>query len=127
MPQYVRLARLTEDAARTPGMLPKALGDARAVMEKHGVRIISAYALQGEWDVVALLSAPDNETMLKASALVAANGHFKAVTMPVLSIRDALVQLQQAGATPETLIEGASLPPPEPPGPRLRLVPPRVA
>jgi uncharacterized protein with GYD domain len=64
-------------------------------MEANGARLIQAYATLGRYDLVALVEAPDAQTMAKISALIAAQGNFKAETLSAISIPE-FVQSMQA-------------------------------
>ncbi|MGH7150334.1 MAG: GYD domain-containing protein [Planctomycetota bacterium] len=88
MPTYVRLVRLTEQGLRNASRMDAMLADARKVWEASGVKIVQAFATLGAYDVVAVAEAPDDATMARASALVAAQGNFRAETCPAVPLQE---------------------------------------
>ena len=94
MSLFIRLANLTEQGSRQTKELGTLLAHAKQVMEANGARIIQAYATLGRYDLVALVEAPDAQTMAKVSALIAAQGNFKAETLPAISIPEFVQSVQ---------------------------------
>ena len=88
MPLFVRLANLTEQGSRQTKELGQLLGQAKQVMEANGAKIVQAYATLGRYDIVAIVEAPDAQTMTKISALIAAQGNFKAETLSAIPIQE---------------------------------------
>ena len=88
MPFYFRLARLTEKAHQNIQNMDQMLADAKTVMEQNGARIVQAYSTLGQYDVIALIEAPDDRTAAKISAMIANQGHFKAETLPAIPMQD---------------------------------------
>ncbi len=71
------LARLTE-----------LLADARKVFEANGGKVIDVYSTLGRYDLVAIVEAPDDATMMKISALVARQVNVHAETLPAVPAGD---------------------------------------
>ena len=71
------------------------VAEARQIMESHGVKLVQAWATLGEYDVVAIIEAPDAKSAAQVSALVAARGNFRAKTLsavPISELTDAVEQ-----------------------------------
>lgn len=64
------------------------LAEAKEIMEANGARILQAYTTLGQYDVIAVIEAPDDRTAAKISAMIANLGNFKAETMPAIPIED---------------------------------------
>ena len=88
MPRYIRLARLTEEGIKNVGRLNDLLAEARKVFEANGAKIVDSYSSLGRYDLVAIVEAPDNATMMKISALVARQGYIRAETLPAVPTPD---------------------------------------
>ena len=88
MPRYIRLARLTEEGVKNVGRLNDILADARKMFEANGGKIVDSYSTLGRYDLVAIVEAPDDATMMKISALVARGGYVHAETLPAVPTPD---------------------------------------
>jgi uncharacterized protein with GYD domain len=67
MPTYIILMNWTDQGARTDRETVHRREQADALAEKHGARIEQVYWTMGQYDVVGMLEAPDDES---ASAFV---------------------------------------------------------
>lgn len=96
MPQYIRLVNLTDPAVRNVSRLGEMLAEANKVWEAHGCRIVQAWSTLGPYDAVAVIEGPDDATVMKASALVAQKGNFRAMTLPAVPMADFTNALKKA-------------------------------
>ena len=94
MATFVRLVKLTDQGIRNVAHLKQLLGEAEGVLEQVGGKIVTAYVTLGPWDLIAIVEAPDENAMAKASALIAATGNFSALTMSAVSVKDFAASLQ---------------------------------
>lgn len=85
MPTYIRLAQLTESGVRNVSRVDEMLAEARRVFEANGCELKQAWATLGPYDFVAVVEAPTDKIMMKASAEVASAGNFRAVTMSAVA------------------------------------------
>ena len=53
-----------------------------------GVRMTQGWATLGDYDVVAVIDAPDAKTAAQVSALIASKGNFRAKTLSAVPIAD---------------------------------------
>ncbi|HEY5605344.1 MAG TPA: GYD domain-containing protein [Thermoplasmata archaeon] len=88
MPRYIRLVRFTEQAVKNVARLTDLLADARKVFEANGGKVVDAYATLGRYDLIAIVEAPDDATMMKISALVARQVSVHAETLPAVPAGD---------------------------------------
>ena len=93
MPRFIRLARLTDKGAANVANLKEMLGEAQQAMAKHGVTLVDAYVTSGRYDIIAIIEAPDAEAATAASAMIAAQGNFRAETLPATPVTDFLQRL----------------------------------
>ena len=94
MPQYIRLVTLTDSAVRNVRKLGDMLAQARKVWEAHGCRIVQAWSTLGPYDLVAVIEGPDDATVMKAAALNAQDGNFRAVTLPAVGLTEFIASLK---------------------------------
>ena len=88
MPTFIRLASLTEQGIKNIRDLQEMLAEAQVIMEKHGVHLQQGWATLGDYDVVAVIEAPDARTAAQVSALIAAKGNFRAKTLSAVPMED---------------------------------------
>jgi len=93
MPRFIRLARLTDKGAANVANLKELLGEAQQAMAKHGVTLIDAYVTLGHYDIIAIIEAPNAEAATAASAMIAAQGNFRAETLPATPVTNFLQRL----------------------------------
>jgi len=88
MPTFIRLASLTEQGIKNIQNFQDMLGEAAAIMEQHGVKLVEGWATLGDYDVVAVIDAPDAKTAAQVSALIASRGNFRAKTLSAVPISE---------------------------------------
>ncbi len=93
MPRFIRLASLTDKGAANVANLNELLGEAKQAMAKHGVTLVDAYVTLGHYDIIAIIEAPDAEAATAASAMIAAQGNFRAETLPATPVTNFLERL----------------------------------
>lgn len=93
MPRFIRLASLTDKGAANVANLKELLGEAKQAMAQHGVTLVDAYVTLGHYDIIAIIEAPDAEAATAASAMIAAQGNFRAETLPATPVTDFLQRL----------------------------------
>lgn len=88
MPLFIRLAHLTEKANQNLRNMDQMLAEANKIIEENGARIVHAYVILGEYDVLTIMEAPDQKTAAKIGALIATQGSFRAETLPAIPIEE---------------------------------------
>ena len=94
MPLFIRLARLTEKAHQNIQNMENMLAEAKQIMEENGARILQAYVTLGDYDVIAVMEAPDEKTAAKISALIANKGNFRAETLAAIPLNEFIKSLK---------------------------------
>ena len=61
-----------------------------------GVKVISQYALLGQYDFLNILEAPDVETVARMATVLNARGTLKTTTLPALSVDEFIQTLKDA-------------------------------
>ncbi|MBN1794474.1 MAG: GYD domain-containing protein [Candidatus Omnitrophica bacterium] len=88
MPRFIQLANLTETGVKKIDEFPVLLSSAAQIIVQNGARLIDAYATLGRYDLVLVIDAPSDSSAAKISALIAAQGNFRAETLSAISIED---------------------------------------
>jgi uncharacterized protein with GYD domain len=101
MPLYMFQAAYTSEAWAAQISNPQnRIEQVRPVIERLGGKILSAYYAFGEYDLVAIIEAPDNVSVAALTLAVAAGGGMKAQKTTVLmSIEDGLAAMRRASGT----------------------------
>ena len=94
MPLFIRLAHLTEKANQNLQNMEQMLAEANAIIAENGAKILHAYVILGEYDVVTIMEAPDQQTAAKIGALIATKGSFRAETLPAIPVEEFIRSLK---------------------------------
>lgn len=70
MPYYVRLIKFTEKGAEGIKEFPKERAEFLKKAKELGVKVHASYVTLGRYDLITILEAPDDSTMLKLTAEV---------------------------------------------------------
>jgi len=85
MAYYIILSKLTDEGRETIRQNPSRIFEVNKELESMGVRIKEQYAVLGPYDFVNIVEAPDNMTIMKASAEIGARGSVQILTLPAIS------------------------------------------
>ncbi len=77
MPKFVVLWNFTEQGAREMSSLPERVRDANNAAQQHGVNILGWYLTMGQYDVVTIVEAQDEETVAAGLLAIARNGNVR--------------------------------------------------
>ena len=68
-----------------------------AMLEPSGIKLVQAYATFGEYDIIAIVEAPDDKTIAAASIAVTSSGSVsKLTTSPLIPVDDLVEALKIA-------------------------------
>ena len=81
MPTYITLVRFTQQGAQTIKDAPGRLASARQAMRSMGAEMKAIYYTQGQYDAVAIVEAPDDETVAKVALAIGAVGNVRTETL----------------------------------------------
>jgi len=96
MAVYIMLSTLTEEGAKTIKENPARIKEVNQELERQfGLRVVAQYAVLGPFDFVNIVEAPDNETVARASAEMAARGSVKIQTLAAIPIDEFIARLQR--------------------------------
>ena len=81
MPTYVVLYKFTEEGAKSAKDTVKRARENRAENEKRGFSVRGLYWTQGQYDIVAVVDAPDESAMMAGLLNVAGAGNVRSETL----------------------------------------------
>ena len=84
MPIFMMFGKYTSQA--TKGISSERTAEARKVIERHGGKVVSMYAVLGQHDLVLTLDLPDTEAALGASAELNRLTGISIATSPVVEV-----------------------------------------
>ena len=88
MPIYILLSKLTAEGRKTVKERPNRIQEVDREMEELKVKVISQHAVIGPYDFVNIVEAPDNETIIRASAELGSRGTVQIISMPAIPIEE---------------------------------------
>jgi len=74
MPRFIRLTSFTAEGAKDLKNFSNGRKEFLAAAKKLGIKVLSEYVITGPYDIITILEAPDLETVLKLSAMMASTG-----------------------------------------------------
>ena len=98
MPHYMFQARYTSEAIKAMIDNPQDReAGARPLIEAMGAKLHSMFFCLGQEDVVAIIEAPDDETMAAAAMVVGGSGAFSAgATTKLMTAQQAMSAMEKA-------------------------------
>ncbi|MFB9979861.1 GYD domain-containing protein [Mesorhizobium newzealandense] len=96
MTSYIVLMNWTEQGARNVRDSPKRLDAARKQLGDMGGSFKAFYLTMGEYDMVAVLEAPDDAVLARFSLMLAASGNIRTRTLkafPEFAYREIITSL----------------------------------
>ncbi len=81
MPTYIQLVRFTEKGIMNVKGSPGRLDAAKAMLEDMGGRFRDVYMTMGDYDLVAIFEAPDDEVAALFTLRVGALGYVRTTTL----------------------------------------------
>lgn len=80
MATYISFLRFTQQGLQAIKDSPKRLEAARKAYQQAGAKLKDFYLVMGEYDMVIVIEAPNDETIAKMSLSIGAMGNVKTVT-----------------------------------------------
>jgi uncharacterized protein with GYD domain len=81
MPTFICFLNWTDQGAKNAKDAAKRYQASKAMAEKLGGRLLSAYVTTGQYDVVVTVEMPNGETMTKYVTAIAASGNARTTTV----------------------------------------------
>ena len=87
---FLMLSNLGPDGAARLRDHPERLLEVNNEVEAMGVKVISQWALLGQYDFCTILEAPDEKVMAKVAVMLGARGTLKTVTLSAVPVEEFL-------------------------------------
>jgi uncharacterized protein with GYD domain len=81
MASYVVLYKFTEQGARNIKDTVRRANETIAENERHGFRVLGLYWTEGRYDLIAMVEAPDEQSMLAGLFNIASAGNVRSETL----------------------------------------------
>ncbi len=98
MPYYLMLSKLTDAGRKTIMKNPGRIWEVNKEVEEMGAKVLTQYALLGEYDFINILEAPNNTVIARVAAALGARGTIQPLTLSAITIKDLIKELQMAKA-----------------------------
>lgn len=85
MPTYISLIQYTQKGIESIKDSPKRLDAARKAYEEAGAKLKDFYLVLGEYDIVAVVDAPNDETAARVNLQIASKGNIRTRTLRAFS------------------------------------------
>jgi uncharacterized protein with GYD domain len=95
MPTYVMLTTLGPDGWATVRENPNRIREVTAEVEGMGLKVLTQYALMGQYDFLNVIEAPDEATMARAAISLAARGTMRTTTFQAVSVDELIESLNR--------------------------------
>ena len=92
---YVMLTSLTDAGRKVTDEDPDSLKEINKEVEYMGVKILSQYALLGQYDFVSILEAPSNEAVARLATRLSGKGTMQTLTMAAMEMDDIIAALKK--------------------------------
>ena len=95
MSAYLMLTTLTDSGRKALQDDPEILKEINKEVEFMGVKMLTQYALLGQYDFVNIVDAPNNEAVAKLAIRLSAKGTTQTLTLAAISIEDLIATLKE--------------------------------
>ena len=101
MPYYLMLTKLTDAGRKSIMRNPGRIWEVNQEVEDMGAKVLSQYALLGEYDFVNILEAPSNTVIARVASALGSRGTLQPLTLAAITIEDLVKEIQTAKALNE--------------------------
>jgi uncharacterized protein with GYD domain len=85
MPTFMCFLNWTDQGAKAVKDAPQRYQAAKALVEKLGGRLVSAYVTTGQYDVVVTVEMPNGDAMTKLAVAITSSGNARTTTVRAFS------------------------------------------
>ena len=96
MPRYVVLYNFTEQGLKNIKDTVSRAAEVRKANESRGFKVIGTYWTQGQYDIVSIVEAPDEESMLAGLFNIAETGNVHSTTLRAFDDSEMVSALSRA-------------------------------
>ncbi len=100
MAYFLQLVILTDKGRRNFEEDPEWINEVNKNIELMGAKILTQYALLGQYDFVNIIEAPSDEVAAKVAIRLSATGTVQPVTLAAIPLHNLIDSLKKGGAPP---------------------------
>ena len=93
MPTYIMLSNLTPEGVQTVKNNPQRIQEVNKEVEQMGAKVISQWALLGQYDFINVIEAPDEKTMARISLELGSRGTASYQSLAAIPIEEFIAAL----------------------------------
>lgn len=93
MTTFVMLSTIGPNGAATLRENPGRIVEVNAEVESMGAKVLTQYALLGQWDFVTIIDAPDERVMARIATTLSARGTLKTRTLTAIPVEEMIASL----------------------------------
>ena len=98
MPYYVMLTTLTSEGRKSLMKNPGRIWEVNKEVEEMGAKILTQYALLGQYDFLNILEAPNSQVISRVACTLGSRGSLIPLSMAALTIEDLVKEIGLAKA-----------------------------
>ncbi|MBN1367570.1 MAG: GYD domain-containing protein [Dehalococcoidales bacterium] len=98
MGYFVMLTKLTTEGRKTMMQNPGRIWEVNKEVEQMGAKILTQYALLGDYDFITILDAPSNEVIARVASNLGSRGTLQPTSFAALTIESLIKELNTAKA-----------------------------
>lgn len=95
MPIYIMFTTLTDEGRKNLRDDPELIKEINKEVEYMGAKLISQYALLGQYDFINIIEVPSNEIAAKLAIYLSAHGTLQTVTVPAMTVDGLIASLHK--------------------------------
>ena len=88
MPTYILLSTLTPEGRQTLHKDPDRMEQVNKEIAEFGCKVISQYAVLGQYDFITIIEAADNATVAHLSVDLGSRGTVNITTLPAIAVAE---------------------------------------
>jgi len=100
MAYYLQLVVLTDQGRRNFDENPEWIKEVNKDIELMGAKVLTQYALLGQYDFVNIIEAPSDEIAAKLAIKLSANGSFQPMTLAAIPLDNLIEALKKGKKSP---------------------------
>jgi len=94
MPTFIMLSSLTDEGAATIKKNPERIKEVNKDVEALGGKVVTQYAVIGEYDFINIIEAPDMETIARISVELGSRGSVHLKTLAAIPVDEFISRLK---------------------------------
>ena len=98
MPYFVMLTTLTAEGRKSIMKNPGRIWEVNKEVEEMGAKIVTQYALLGQYDFINILEAPNSQVIARVGSALGARGTLIPLSLSAITVEDLIKEMQMAKA-----------------------------